>query len=672
MKTRLPKALLAALLAAVCAAPAAYAVVTPDTVVKDTTAFLDAAGSNIAVDGSATVTEDVTKNNVYVRDGELKITTGDGSAKPTMKVGSIVVSGNNAVLTVDNANYKDSGGSLNHVGGVDGEGTINVVNGASFQSDSELFTIGVQGDSVGNGTTGTGYTNGSYDDDNFGRGDVNITDSTAKLTSRHLQMGEGSLVVNNSSVVIGNSEGASEFYKGFKATMGMGEGVTSTIQVSNGGSVEIYASKNANVLGGFSTNYSDGSTSNIIVDGGSFSVSNPANADSDNYPEGRNGSAYIGFSFMADADEAAIPKNATTNIVVSNGGTIEFDNHTTEIGHEDMAAAGSQVNVTVADSSSELSISAHDVSIHDGATLNNSGTVSIDTNYVTNIMADGNPYVAENTMKLLGCEVNNYSSGKIAVVNDLEVKADTQVSNEGSISAEALTVSDTAAVTNAAGATLQATDGDVVVSGAASVTNAAGATLQATGGDVVVSGSASLTNEGNIQADYFQVKGNAEVTNVGTVEGITWLQGEATLTLAEGSELDTVFVSGTSSLNVEGAVTLNGKLAQYYAEDGAQIVFAEGSSLDMQGNSITLGDVKLVFNVDGTVDSADDISVSSFIMNLGDASDIGEDTVVMVQGSEGGRVETTLGALNVIVPEPATATLSLLALAALAARRRRK
>ena len=649
MKTRLPKALLAALLAAVCAAPAAYAVVTPDTVVKDTTAFLDATGSNIAVDGSATVTEDVTKNNVYVRDGELKITTGDGSAKPTMKVGSIVVSGNNAVLTVDNANYKDSGGSLNHVGGVDGKGTINVVNGASFQSESELFTIGVQGDSVGNGTTGTGYTNGSYDDDNFGRGDVNITDSTAKLTSRHLQMGEGSLVVNNSSVVIGNSEGASEFYKGFKATMGMGEGVTSTIQVSNGGSVEIYASKNANVLGGFSTNYSDGSTSNIIVDGGSFSVSNPANADSDNYPEGRNGSAYIGFSFMADADEAAIPKNATTNIVVSNGGKIEFDNHTTEIGHEDMAAAGSQVNVTVADSSSELSISAHDVSIHDGATLNNSGTVSIDTNYVTNIMADGNPYVAENTMKLLGCEVNNYSSGKIAVVNDLEVKADTQVRNEGSISAEALTVSDTAAVTNAAGATLQATDGDVVVSG-----------------------SASLTNEGNIQADYFQVKGNAEVTNVGTVEGITWLQGEATLTLAEGSELDTVFVSGTSSLNVEGAVTLNGKLAQYYAEDGAQIVFAEGSSLDMQGNSITLGDVKLVFNVDGTVDSADDISVSSFIMNLGDASDIGEDTVVMVQGSEGGRVETTLGALNVIVPEPATATLSLLALAALAARRRRK
>ena len=670
MKTRLPKALLAALLAAVCAAPAAYAVVTPDTVVADTTAFLDATGSNIAVDGSATVTENVTKNNVYVRDGELKITTGDGSAKPTMKVGSIVVSGNNAVLTVDNANYKDSGGSLNHVGGVDGKGTINVVNGASFQSESELFTIGVQGGSVGNGTTGTGYTNGFYDDDNFGRGDVNITDSTAKLTSRHLQMGEGSLVVNNSSVVIGNSEGASEFYKGFKATMGMGEGVTSTIQVSNGGSVEIYASKNDNILGGFSTNYSDGSTSNILVDGGSFSVSNPANADSDNYPEGRNGSAYIGFSFMADAETAVIPKNATTNIVVSNGGTIEFDNHTTEIGHEDMAAAGSQVNVTVADATSELSISAHDVSIHDGATLNNSGTVSIDTNYVTNIMADGNPNVAGNTMKLLGCEVNNYSSGKIAVVNDLEVKADTQVSNEGSISAEALTVSDTAAVTNAAEATLQATDGDVVVSGSASLTNEGN--ILATGGDVVVSGSASLINEGNIQADYFQVKGNAEVTNAGTVEGITWLQGEATLTLAEGSELDTVFVSGTSSLNIEGAVTLNGKLAQYYAKDGAQIVFEEGSSLDMQGNSITLGDVKLVFNVDGTVDSADDISVSSFIMNLGDASDIDESTVVTVMGSDGSTVEVSLGELNAIVPEPATATLSLLALAALAARRRRK
>ena len=68
MKTRLPKALLAALLAAVCAAPAAYAVVTPevvtpDTVVKNTTEFLNATGSNIAVDGSATVTGDVTKTN---------------------------------------------------------------------------------------------------------------------------------------------------------------------------------------------------------------------------------------------------------------------------------------------------------------------------------------------------------------------------------------------------------------------------------------------------------------------------------------------------------------------------------------------------------------------------------------------------------------------------------
>ena len=79
-----------------------------------------------------------------------------------------------------------------------------------------------------------------------------------------------------------------------------------------------------------------------------------------------------------------------------------------------------------------------------------------------------------------------------------------------------------------------------------------------------------------------------------------------------------------------------------------------------------------MFNVDGTVDSVDDISVSSFIMNLGDASDIDESTVVTVKGSDGSTAEVSLGELNVIVPEPATATLSLLALAALAARRRRK
>lgn len=609
--------------------------------------FLNATTANIFFDGNGT--SEVTVNisqpaGLYVRDGELKFTTAEGSSTPNVKLGNFVVSGNNAVMTFDNANYS-SNAALNHVGGVDGNGTLNITN-SEFDSDAEVFTIGVNGNQAGNGSDGSSYGDGAYADNGYGSGTVNITDSTAKLTYRHLQIGEGSLNINNSTVTVGNYNSSNDYYKGFKTSLGVGENSNSTIKVSNGGELVICAApytndKGTRYYGGLSTNYSDGSTSNIIVDGGTLTVKNPENADSEKYPEGINGTAYIGYSFNGETE------NATANIVISNGGTVNFDNHTTNLGYENMVAAGTKVNVTVADSSSSLNISSHDFHMHDGATLNNSGTVVIDTNYVTNIMANGEPNKAANTTYIKGGQIINNAGGKIEVVNELELQNNSSVTNNGTISAS-----------------------EIILNGEATLTNSG--TISES--EITLNGDATLTNSGTIKSDgWFTLADAAQATNSGTIDSRIWMVENSSLTLETGSEtLKLLYVGYESTLNIDGDVSMKGGLNTAYAT-AAEIVFTLGSSIDLGGNALTLNPdlITLVLVVDGTVDENTTVTAQSLFTNYDeDNSTISDSTLVYLRGSDGSQVTTTLGAIT--VPEPTTATLSLLALAALTARRRRK
>ena len=609
--------------------------------------FLNATTANIFFDGNgpSEVTENISQPaGLYVRDGELKFTTAEGSSTPNVTLGNFVVSGDNAVMTFDNANYS-SNAALNHVGGVDGNGTLNITN-SEFDSDAEVFTIGVKGNQVGNGSDGSNYDDGAYEDNGYGSGTVNITDSTAKLTYRHLQIGEGTLNINNSTVTVGNYNSSNDYYKGFKTSLGVGENSNSTINVSNGGELVICAAPYTNdggikYYGGLSTNYSDGSTSNIIVDGGTLTVKNPVNADSEKYPEGINGTAYIGYSFNGKTE------NATANIVISNGGTVNFDNHTTNLGYENMDAAGTEVNVTVADSSSSLNISSHDFYMHDGATLNNSGTVVIDTNYVVNIMANGEPFKAANTTHIEGGQIINNAGGKIEVVNELELQNNSSVTNNGTISASEITLNGDATLTN---------------SGTVSAS------------EITLNGDTTLTNSGTIKSDgWFTLANAAQATNSGTIDSYIWMVGNSSLTLETGSEtLQLLYVGYESTLNIDGDVSMKGGLNTDYAT-AAEIVFTLGSSIDLGGNALTLDPdlIKLVLVVDGTVDENTTVTAQSLFTNYDeDNSTISDSMVVYLRGSDGSQVTTTLGAIT--VPEPTTATLSLLALAALAARRRRK
>ena len=145
-----------------------------------------------------------------------------------------------------------------------------------------------------------------------------------------------------------------------------------------------------------------------------------------------------------------------------------------------------------------------------------------------------------------------------------------------------------------------------------------------------------------------------------TVTGQAQLSGTATLnadlTLAEGSTLDIANLSN-------GAVTLNGTLSFGGLIEMGDNLLAAVTSLTEMGQSITLfnGLTQDPFLTPFSSTSSD-IVASDLFSNL-----LSDNFYLSYQ------VIDNIGSLSItMVPEPTTATLSLLALAALAARRRRK
>lgn len=660
MKLHLPKAFMMAILGSVIAGNLRAEAVIPGAVVTTTEEFMAADADCIAKDGSGTVviTGDVTKNaSLYVREG--KVVVGSKETDTTLVLQpkdntAFSVSGKNAVLEFVNAKYRESD-SMKHVGGVDGNGTLIFSEGSVIEgNNSELFTVGVQGGYGPSATYGfTGVTspakNGSAN--TFGRGDVIVSGgSTFNASYRHVLMGEASFTVTgkDSVAVFGNKDSGDEYYKGFKTSLGVGENTTSEINVTNGGKLDIYASEMDKYLGGFSTNENSNTTSVITVDGGTFSVMDPTNADPEKYPEGRSGTAYIGFGYMSEVD--SYPQNTKTQIDVKGGGTANFNNHTTHLGYEGMKNNGSSVDITVHDASSELVFDGAQLYMHDGVTLNNHGKVTIDTTYDNNRMDNGSMFTRKDDAHIYGGIINNHKGAEINVVNGIEfgpgyfgAKENMVVQNDGKISAAEITVSGSAQVTNTG-------------------------TMSAA--DLYVSGSEQFVNEGTVEA-YLTLTATGGMRNEGRIEGTTWLNSaDTTLTAVDGSSMQTVFLTA-GSLNVEGIVDMFGDLQDYYSS--ANIVFTMDGSLDMNGNAITLNGSSIVLLVDCDITDGDTTTDFNFL-NKSDlftnytSDTFSGDTEIVLRDAEGHEAVRAYKTL----PEPTTATLSLLAMAALAARRRRK
>lgn len=159
---------------------------------------------------------------------------------------------------------------------------------------------------------------------------------------------------------------------------------------------------------------------------------------------------------------------------------------------------------------------------------------------------------------------------------------------------------------------------------------------------------------------------NGQVTNYGSIQGISTIT-HGILYAMNDSVYDGIDVYGSGTLNVNGNITINGDL--YLNDEDSLIVFSEDSCVDLNGGILSLSG-NIVLTVDYEVNDSMTITKDTFFVNYDNQwSDFSDETVVTIKGlnSETTRTVAQLAA----VPEPTTATLSLLALVGLVYRRRR-
>lgn len=164
---------------------------------------------------------------------------------------------------------------------------------------------------------------------------------------------------------------------------------------------------------------------------------------------------------------------------------------------------------------------------------------------------------------------------------------------------------------------------------------------------------------------------DGELVNSGTINGPVYVEG-GTLVLQENSQVSGLTATG-GDIKVEGDITMSGDLV---LDGDAELFFADAdSTIDLgeydvlfNGGSIalTLGDsdlsdVVLFSNADNSID------YSNYTVSLKDSAGNTTGSAKLEYNEDG-----TVGVTAAAVPEPTTTTLSLLALAALAVRRRRK
>ena len=118
-----------------------------------------------------------------------------------------------------------------------------------------------------------------------------------------------------------------------------------------------------------------------------------------------------------------------------------------------------------------------------------------------------------------------------------------------------------------------------------------------------------------------------------------------------------------------------------YLKDASEVVMTLGSSIDLMGGGLEFYDVKIVLMVDSAITDGDTTTDFSFLnkndlfvnfVNEAWNSDgFTGDTLITLRDEQGNETTRKYSEISESIPEPTTATLSLLALAAMAARRRR-
>ena len=277
-----------------------------------------------------------------------------------------------------------------------------------------------------------------------------------------------------------------------------------------------------------------------------------------------------------------------------------------------------------------------------------------------------NDYVAADGTVTTSTGTINLNGKYQGVTFDITQTGGGKINLNSDIQAGKVEQSGTGTITVAAGKTLTAesieiTGGTLVNNGTINLPTTEPVMLLAEGDDI-----AALDNTENLMN---LVITGGQLVNYGTLNGSIVVEG-GILELLDGNVGDITLTTGDiivkSDSNVEN-ITLN----------GGSITFENGSVLTVT-NGVELNGATVVVNVDSIEDIVSGAQITLFddatgtlefnntVITFVDAA--GEETQATVNGAATGGSVT----VNTVIPEPTTATLSLLALAALAGRRRRR
>lgn len=164
--------------------------------------------------------------------------------------------------------------------------------------------------------------------------------------------------------------------------------------------------------------------------------------------------------------------------------------------------------------------------------------------------------------------------------------------------------------------------------------------------------------------DTLIITATGEVVNDGIIDKNIEMSG-GSLTALGGSTMAAVFSTG-GVITIDGMVSMTGALTL----NGGQIIFNDGSGIDMGGNLVSISDLTsiTVYDSDGSFvlfENVDEAAAAALVGKEIEYISHGSKRIGIISAGDNG---TSIQ----VLPEPTTATLSLLALTALAARRRRR
>lgn len=377
------------------------------------------------------------------------------------------------------------------------------------------------------------------------------------------------------------------------------------------------------------------------------------------------------FTITKDTNQSTLTYRGTTGQISITGATIDATDYQTFIATHAMDGYALLIN--------NSKITANDVVISGNAQVHNKGVTQ--ESDVTEISADN--ISLEDKARIHAISSTGYKVKLTAKENFTVTSTGTFQSAE--VTAGSIEMKNSSYVNNS-----NFTANNISLDNVAKNAGVIDSNFKAEGGTISMKDSKVTISEGKSMLAAIIELESGSLTNAGTIEGELQMSG-GTFTMVDGAVAGALTAT-SGTINISGEVTFTGEVN--LGSDVVQFsATGEGAPLTInieQGSTITMEDVALniasgvVFNVNLVDDAQMDAGEALFTIDYGsnDPSAVEEQLsqITTTLSYDGAVVETyEPGSLQVgtdgstsIVPEPATATLSLLALAALAARRRRK